>query len=212
MTDQELLSDLQYALLEPPNGGATFPSGLWTPAEVLASSNMRQDLLLKRTQLLIGQVTVSVAQGVARVALPDDWLMTWQVVWRGSDGTVRELIRSDQFQTDHAQPSWPSDQDTPQVYFDHDQALLQLQIAPLPIVAGDLDIFYVPAGATLDGTGENLTVPDELAPTLKFGILADLLGKDGRGRSPERASYANGRFQLGIEVSELILRSSWVGP
>lgn len=211
MTDQELLTEIQHALLEPPDGGATWPSGLWTQAEVLSAANMAQDLLLKRTQLLIGQVTLPVTAGVARVALPDDWLATWQVVWRGSDGTVRELIRSDQFQADHAQPAWPSTLDTPEVYFDHDQALLQIQLAPIPDIDGDLDVFYVPAGVTLDATGENLTVPDELAPSLKFGLLADLLGKDGRGKSPERAAYAQGRFDLGIDVAGVILRSAWVG-
>jgi hypothetical protein len=212
MTDQELIVDLQYTLLEPPDG-ATFPSGLWTPAEVLAAMNRRQDLLLKLAAIEVGIATLPVAVGITQIALPDDWLITWNVVWMGADGTVRELIRSDQFQTDHAQPRWTATAGaTPEVYFDHDQPLLQIQIAPAATVAGNLALLYIPQGATLDGTGELLTVPDEWATGVKYGTLTDLWGKDGRGRSPDRAAYCEQRFQFAIEIAQMVLRSSWVGP
>ena len=36
LTDAVLLNEIQYDLIEAPDSGATFPSGLWTAAEVLA--------------------------------------------------------------------------------------------------------------------------------------------------------------------------------
>lgn len=214
MTDQELLGEIQDTLLEPNDGGLTFPSGLWTRQEVVDAVSDAQNQLLKATQLQIGFAAIDVLAGQARVALPEDWLITWNVVWIGDDdGPVREVVRASQFEFAHAHPLGLVTEGTPEVYFDNDQPLLQLQIAPAPNTGGTLIVWYVPEGPALGGVlAEPLAVPDEWASTVKYGALADLFGKDGRGRSPERAQYCRGRFDLGIEITRMILRSTWVGP
>lgn len=215
MTEFDILDDLQYALMEPVDNGATWPSGLWTQAEVLARMNERQNRFLKHALLLVGiSSPLPLAVGLSRVALPEDWLVTAQVYWAGDDGTVRELVRSDQFQADHAHPEWPiTAEANPEVYFDNDAPLLQLSVAPAATQSGALTLHYVPQGDPFDATGTILpSVPDEFADAaIFFGALADLLNKDGRGRSPERAAYCEMQYQLGQEAASLILRSSWVG-
>ncbi len=213
MTDRTLMTRLQYHLMEPPDLGATWPSGLWTQAEVLARMNERQNRFLKSSKLMVGMAELPILAGVATVALPEDWLITQDVVWHGSSSeTWRPLVRSDQFQADHAQPSWPVAEGIPAVYFDHDQPLLQLRVAPTPTEAGVLLLFYVPQGSPFDGTGELPSVADEFAEAAcVYGPLADLLSKDGRGVSLDRAGYCESRFQLGLAAAEVILRSSWVG-
>lgn len=213
MTDQDLLEALQYALMEPPDLGATWPSDLWSRAEVLARMNERQNRFLKGSRLLVGMAQLPILAGVATVALPDDWLITQDVVWTGTtSGTLRPLSRSDQWSADHAHPDWPTTGDTPQVYFDHDQPTLQIRIAPTPTEDGTLLLFYIPQGAEFDGTGELPSVADEFTDAaILYGTLADLLAKDGRGASLDRAGYAESRFQLGLTCAAVILRSSWVG-
>lgn len=205
MIDYELFSSIQYVLMEPPDGGISMPSGLWTPEELRDRANERQNRFLKRTQILVGVAEIPATAGVFRYALPGDWLTTMSVVWRGSDAIVRELVRSDSFEADHGMQDWTVERDTPQLYMDEDSPLLTIQIAPAPLVDGTLEILYIPQGALLTGNGELLTVPDEYAHAIKYGTLADLFGKDGRGKNPEKAAYCERRFALAQEVAAIML-------
>jgi len=208
--DTAILTDIQYVLLEPVDGGATFPSGLWTPDEVLDRLNERQDRFLKASRILVGIATLPAQAGVHQFALPSDWLSTLSVVWEGNDGLIKELPRSDSFEADHGLPSWTMTRGTPQLYMDEDSPLLTIQIAPAPQVSGRLQILYIPQGVTLTGTGELLTVPDEFSESVaKYGTLADLFGKDGRGKNPEKAAYCEQRYALAQQVAGIIL-DGWV--
>lgn len=210
MTDQELGTALQYGLMEPPDGGATYPSGLWTPAEVWASANERQNRFLKNSRYQVGSATLTAVIGVHRYALPDDWLTTVSLTWIGADGTVSPMDRSDSFEADHGLPTWSTTRGTPDVFMDEDSPLLTIQVAPAPIAAGTFALLYIPQGAELDGTGQLITLADEYAtPVLKYGVYADLLNKDGRGKNPGKAAYAELRYQLGLDMSQILLRG-WV--
>jgi hypothetical protein len=206
--DQDLLTAIQFALIEPPNGGASWPSGLWTREEVLGSLNQRQDKLLKDSLLLVGIANLPVAASQHRVDLPFDWIRTISVVWRSTDLTVvRELLRADSFEADHAIPTWDlTDTTAPLVYMEYETPTLQVQIGPAPTGTGTLELLYVPLGTRLTGQNELLVVPDEWAFAVKYGALADLLSKNGRGQDLPRAASAEQKFQLGIEAARLILR------
>lgn len=201
-----MLSRIQAALIEPRNGGQSFPSQLWSRDEVLAIANQRQQALLQDTLLLLGLVTITpVNIGDHRVALPSDWIRTVTVVWRGNDGTVRELMRSDSFETDHVLPNWEAVDSTPLVYHEQEAPNGFLQIAPGPDVAGSIDLLYVPQGVELTGSGELLTVPDELEHAIRYGNLADLLAKDGRGKDAARAAYCEQRYKLASDLTKIII-------
>lgn len=206
MIDQALYAEIQIALLEPANGGATYPSGLWTPDEVVACANQRQGELLKKCGIVVAQAALPVVAGQSRVTLPEDWQRTTRVVWAGADGRVRALGRDDTWSADTGLSTWGTATGMPLVYMDEEAPTLTIQIAPAPDVAGTLTVFYLPLGAPLDRSGVELTVPDELAAGLKYGILADLLRKDGRGRDVGRAAYAELRFGLEADLARLILR------
>jgi hypothetical protein len=205
-TDQALMQQIQYALLEPPDGGQNWPSQLWTRDEVIARCNERQNRLLHETMLLIGIANIAVLASTHRIALPSDHMRTASVVWRGSDGTVRELLRSDSFEADHAMPTWElTDTTYPLVYMDEETPSGFFQIGPAPSVAGTIELLYIPLGTTLNGAGEILVVPDEFMPSVKYGALIDLLRKDGRGQDLAKAEYAEQRYQLGVDAAKIIL-------
>jgi hypothetical protein len=208
VTGPALLEEIQYAVVEPPDLGVTWESELWDSTEVLAYANQRQNRMLRETLLLVGQAApIAVSAGTFRVTLPDDWVRTVRIVWRGSDGVTRALDRSDTFAADNALPTWMTTTGTPLVYMDEETPTLEVQLAPAPDVDGYVDLWYIPLGAELDLTAdpEILTVPDEEAPSLKYGILADMLVKDGRGRDSVRAEYGQQRFQLGVDLAKIIM-------
>jgi len=205
-SDQTMLSRVQVALIEPANGGQTWPSQLWSRDEVVAIANQRQDRFLKDTLLLGALATVAgINIGDHSITLPTDWLRTISVVWRGSNGTVRELMRSDTFEADHVIEDWEAADGTPLAYAEYESPNLTLKIMPGPDVAGEIDLLYVPVGTPLNGNGELLIVPDELEHAIRYGILADLLSKDGRGKDSARAAYAESRFQLGIDLTRIVI-------
>lgn len=211
-TTQDLLSAAQYVLLELPDGGATFPSGLWTQAEVLAALSERQNRFLKSTLLLVGTIPITgVLPGEHRFPLPQDWLTTVVVVWMSDDGTTRALARSDTFEADHGLLNWVNQRGLPLMYMDEESPTLQVQVAPSPDVSGSLLLIYVPSAPDLTlGVDETLTLPDAYAlPVLKYDLLAQLFGKDGRGKNPEKAAYCEMRRQLGVEMVE-IMKAGWI--
>ena len=206
-TDQKLLQQIQYAVIEPPDGGQSWPSQLWTRDEVLGLANQRQDRFLHDTLLLVGIAILSpVNIGDHSIALPADWTRTVSLVWRGNDGIVRELQRVDTFEADHAIPTWFTTNGVPLFYMEDDvPSSGVVQFGPAPTVAGTLELLYVPLGTPLNGNGEILVVPDECAHVIKYAVLADMLSKDGRGRKPAEAEYCEQRVTLAKQAVDLIL-------
>jgi hypothetical protein len=201
MIDQTLLTGIQYAVIEPPDGGASWPSGLWSRDEVLSYLNQRQDRLL-RESLIHVKTSTNLAVTSRLVTLPTDWMRTVSVVWFGNDGQIRELQRADTFAVDHAEVALARNATAslPMYYMEYDSENLTVEIGPLPTGLGHLVILYVPTG-----NGVSLLVPDELETGLKYGVLADMLGKDGRGKDALRSSYGEERYAMAVEAARLIL-------
>ena len=66
-------------------------------------------------------------------------------------------------------------------------------------------LLYVALGQTLANTGVAFTVPAEFVSVIKWGVLASMLGKVGRGHDRRRAEYCEERFREGVEACKLIL-------
>jgi hypothetical protein len=206
MTDQDLLNGIQYNLVEPPNGGASFPSGLWFRDEVIATINTRQKKLLRDTHLLTQRVEQAVGASTDPVTLPTDLIATLQLVWRVTATGARSILTpSDAFEADLLVPTWQTVPATPIVYLDFDADTLTLRLAPIPDVAGTLEILYVAAPTAATGANRTLSLPDEFCDGVEWGVLADLLGKVGRGGDPQRAQYCSDRFDLCEIVTDIIL-------
>jgi hypothetical protein len=205
-TDQQLLEQVQNTMMEPPDGGTTWPSDLWTAAEVVNYANQRQQRFLKDTHLQIGIANIPGVAGTITYNLPDDWVTTVRVVWVESDGSTRALTASDSWEADYGIPTWTYVAGTPKLYMDVDTAVLTLKIAPLPVADGTIQIHYVPLAGALDGNGELICLPDEYVPSLKYGILADMFSKVGRANDQSRADYCQQRYQLGLDVCRMLLK------
>lgn len=205
-TDQILLNELQYAALETPNNGASWPSGLWTVAELSGYLTQRQRRILYETGCVCNRATLTTTPNVFRQPLPADWIQTRRATWQNPSGVFTPLLRSNVWYLDYGLVSWESiDSPVPLVYMDDIVPTLQIQVAPAGLDGGVIQILYVANGAALANTGVLLTIPDDLVPILKWGVLADMFAKLGRGHDPDKAAYAETRFQLGIELVKSFL-------
>lgn len=221
MTDQDVLTAIQYTVVEPPNGGASWPSGLWTRDEVVGSLTQRQSKFLKDTLSVVNVVDnttalqdtppanppiLTVAASQTRITLPQDCARIVDLVWRNENGVIRELERADTYEVDHALETWEATgADLPLAYME-DAPSRVVQIAPMPAIAGTLELLYVPSGTPFNGNGVGFTVPDECVHAIKYGTLADLFGKDGQGKDPARAAYCEQRVQLAVDATRIILQ------
>ena len=201
-----MLTEIQEALVEPVNSGASWASGFWTSQEVVDYLNARQNRFLKETGILLTRASLATFPAVLHHSLPGTWVATRRVTWKDSLGVFVPLSRSDGWEADAALPSWRYDLlPHPLLYMDGDQPTLTLATAPGALMAGQLQILFVALGTTLGSTGVAFTVPDEFVPAVKWGTIADMLGKVGRGPAPARAQYAESRWQEGIMAAKLML-------
>lgn len=207
MTDQALLTELQYALLEPPDGGQSWPSEVWSRDDVLDAVHGALRYLLRQTHCQttwVEQVVIPLADSVG---LPADWLTTAHLVWRDAASNARSpLIRTDAFEADHGLPGWEGTAGTPIGYADLDTATLELRLVPTPATSGFLENLYVAAPDPVNGNGQDLPIPDSTISAAKYGALATLLLDTTRLQDPERAAYARERESLIHFATDLLLK------
>lgn len=212
--DQHLFSMIQRKLNEPADGGQSFFSGRWTHDELVRSATDRQDYLLKTTHLQIGMAQTIPGSGVLEeqadnplITLPDDWIATVALIRFPTGARPYALTPGDSWQTDMADRTFVAASGRPLVCYDVETPSRTMRLVPAPATPAPLLLYYVPRAAVLTGMGEWCTVPDEVSrTTLQYGILADLLGKTGRGQDLPRAGYCRGRWQLGVEVTNILLQ------
>jgi hypothetical protein len=206
MTDQELLTEIQYALLEPPDGGQSWPSEVWTRDEVLGNLNSNLWNWLRDTHAITTRVELAIlAAALGVVPLPADWLATGAGVWRAANGVRTPLGPVDRFEGDLALPTWETVPAVPLGYDDFEADTLTLQLIPRPAADGTLELLYVARPASVTGAGATLPVPEEFLDAPKYGCLAMLLRKVGRLVDPTRASYCEQRYDLCVTVTKILL-------
>lgn len=212
VTDQEILSWIQALMIEPRDGGATWPSGLWTVDEVLAYANEAQDEFLKETGLVLTPETQALGAGVQRVPLPDDLVILDSVAFDDFQGSIRNVPRADGFQADagFASPTsaWetnPLPDRRPLAYTVGETPNLQLQVMPVSGVGGMLHLLYVALGTQLTGLGVTFSVPDEFVCPIQWRIITKMLSKIGRGAADERAQYAESWWRMGVAATKVML-------
>lgn len=206
-TDLSLLAEIQAALLE----DATFSNGLWSLAEVLRYFNQRQYRFLTETKVLTAIATIPWIPAIDSQPLPDDWIATIAALWHDfPSGEYHVLPATDAWEIDHLNQAFATTGGMPQGYRDGDTLqTLTLTLGPAPAAQGAVELLYVGLSEILDGTGTIFDIPDDWVPYLKYGVYADMLGKEGRGQDLIRARYSDLRYQEGIVLAQSLL-AGWI--
>ena len=206
VTNWDLVTDLQYALWEPPAAGGTWTGTDQFNLAVLSTAiQRRRDQFLRDTgAILTNTVTAySPAPANGRIDLDEAVLVVrrgaWEPVATGS--TLQPLMRTDEWAGTHFAPAWPQSTQLPFCYSTSVVPPITLQLIPPPGADGDLDLVSINKGAVVDPlVALSLGIPNDFAWVIKFGALADLLQGDGLALDPARAAYCEARWQEGIEL------------
>jgi len=205
-----IYSQIQRVTLENAgDGGATWPSGMWTVNEVVNALHAREDRFLAATDLIWTRLETAITTGQADQAAPADWIATIFIALKSSAGLYRELSKMDTLELDYIRSTWPGTSSaTPLGYYESDGATLTTYVAPIPTDPGSaLERYYVAKG---DPNGTTSVVPDEFTPMLKYGILADLLNKVGQASNPTLAAACEERWQEGLAMGQLMATEGWL--
>lgn len=207
MIDQALLEELQYALLEPPDGGQSWPSGVFSREDVIEATNAACRTLQRGTHLTTTYLEQFILAGSLSVSMPADWLATAHLVWRTFPENVRTpLTPVDAFEADLARPGWEIVRGTPFAYVDLDTNTLELRLVPTPNLTGVLENLYVPVPEAINGNGVEVPVPEEFVSAVKYDALRTLLRAVGRLEDEERAKYCDERYEILELAAELLLK------
>lgn len=213
VSSQTILSEIQRVTLEGTgDAGLTWPSGMWSLAEVLGYLNQRQNRWLAATGLVWTHELTAVVPNVSRQDAPEDWVATVLLAFCNSDGCFRELSKVDTVELDLRYVGWPlTSNDRPYGYYETEGETRSVYLAPIPSAAVvQIEWYYVALGTTLTQTpAVNLTVPDEFVPTIKYGALADMFSKVGPTQNLKLAQACEQRWTEGVEVGTIMAREGW---
>lgn len=204
ITNWNVVSDVQIALLEP-----LAPGGTWTGtaqfslAQINAAIQRRCDQFRRETGVVQTEASFSVLPSAAgRVNLSGCALQVRRAVWRNAaTGVALPLTRADDWSASTFAPAWRTP-GVPRAYSTSGTPPHTLQLMPPPLGAGTLELLIVPTGPEILPTADTiLGIPNDYQWVIKYGVLADLLSGDGLALDAARAAYAEARWQQGVELA-----------
>jgi hypothetical protein len=212
VTDFDIIKELQYHLLETAATAAQYAwlgTDMFTLADLTKAIERRRNQFLSETGLVLHVTNFPVASPpVGRQLLADNIIDVRRVIWQGAGpiGYYKDLRREDEYALTAFNQFWSFDADRPMAWSVLGPPPLELQLAKPPMDIGSLWLTTVSAGDALDpiNGATILGIPDDLTPAIKWGALADLLGRDGVSRDAERSSWAAQRYEQYVELARLL--------
>jgi hypothetical protein len=209
VTDRNVIQQLQLALLESTASQSSWlGTEMFTYADLANAIQNRLNQFLSDTGVVVNASTVNViAPPVGRQPLDQKTIDVRRAAWVGASplNYYVPLWRDDERLLTAADQTWSVNPGTPEAFSVMAPPPLQLQLSPIPISSGQLELL------TVDSTTLNpaaaatvLGIPDDLTPAIKWGALADLLGKDGIARDPARAQYSEQMYQLYVRLARML--------
>lgn len=213
LLEQDLIVDIEYSLIEPITtnwvGGWT-GTDQFTMDDVVKAIERRRNLFLLLTGLnlthSIGFYNPAPSDG--RLVLSDSIQLVRRVAWQTTPieatSTYTPLWREDEQSANFLHPNWAINPETPIAYSMFLTSPVAIQVIPIGGDNGILDLVTVDNPPNLNEVvGTLLSIPDDWAWVVKWGALADLLGRDGQAFDPSRSEYCEKRFQEGVRFALL---------
>jgi hypothetical protein len=207
ITDRYVINSLQYSLLEPVTDFNS--SSTWTGTEQFTMDDLTRAIERRRNQflaLVMSHITrsqvVYPTGSNGRVLLSDSIIDIHRVAWLDADGSYTPLYKEDEYNASTLISGYENSPDTPTSYSTILQSPKGIQIIPPSNDIGTVDLLTINNPSNLDETiGVLLNIPDDLAWIIKYGALADLLGKEGQSYDPIRSKYCESRYEQGLQIA-----------
>lgn len=211
--DTDLYQIILYHLIEPQLASGTWAgTPQYTVLDLTQSYIRRQNEILQYASANIQQLTpINLTPGTRTVSIPDTVLdiRRARYVPVTSPPSPQTLWRGDPLSFQSFTPSYrQTSGQNPRNYALSDRPPLTLDVDFAPPQAGILDLLGTVAGTPANlPAATPLSIPDDWAWVLKFGMLADLYNKQGEATDEPRAQYCLTRYTEGLK---LMLECPWL--
>lgn len=205
VTDTQLVSQIQFHLLEPSTGTSWTGSDQFTLTDVTNALQKRRDMFLAETATTISRtVLIPAIIPVQRLSVADSTVAVRRVAFKNAANIISPLWPESTSNQMAFAPDNLLTPGAPVSYSIDTTRVNELVLAPPIGDTGTFEILTVATGATLDPTtGVVLGVPDDMSWAIKWGALADLLGKDGQVRDSERAGFCERKYRMAVDMAKI---------
>lgn len=210
VTDVDLLTIMEYMLLEPPTGATWTGSLQFSVDDLLKAVQRRRDEILSNTSCTVNRHLTTASLTNTRTVLDDKTIDVRRVAWLPNTPTATykntPLLPDDQFALQAYGSIYTArTSGTPGEYLQSAEPPISFDVDTLPAVAGQYEVLSVDAGADLTVlTPTVLNIPNDFAWVNLFGAMGDLFNRDGNAKDLLRAQYCNARY---IHGNALLSRS-----
>lgn len=223
LLDRDLVTDTEYALMETINVTAWSGTLQFILTDLVKALEHRRDRFLFETGMVVRRLVddnpTPNANGRFDIdpAIMNIRRMAYIPTTGALAGVPYPLYRDDEWSLQSFLRTWNAlgttpDQRHPMVYsvgVTPQGPPITIQLAPPLTTGGRLDMIVIsraPVGGDttpcLDPTvGIHMGIPDDWCWVVKFGALAEILGKQGVSYDPQRAAYCEARWQHGIQMA-----------
>ena len=201
VTDQDVYSWLQYALLEPQSPDAGLLTSQFLTADLVAAVQQARDEFLFRTGATATVRTPAVTPNSPTIVLPETVLEARRAYWLPASGGGWPIFRGDEWVTSSYTPGAPSTPGDPATFSAGTVPPLTVTLDPPPSQPGSVEFLTLESQALLTATDDTiLYLPSDFAPAIYWGALAILLSGALERSDPIRAEYARARFDQHCEM------------
>lgn len=211
VTDRQLINAIQDALLEPRTTnwalGTPAMTEMFTVDDLTGAIQRRRNQLLMESGVMQTHSTQAItANATGRFTLTDVEIDVRRAAWLRASSYTSLMCTNDMAVNGFSTSSLITAADPPISFATILTQPVQIALFPPPSLNGTLDLLTVNNPANLDpaSSAGGLGIPDDLAWVVKWGALADLLGRDGQARDPLRAQYAQQRWLEGLIVAQML--------
>lgn len=202
-TDKDVSTLVQYHLLEPATGSSWAGSEQFTLSDMVGALNRRRDAFLSETGSVITQSTQALPANSQFFDTSDNVIDIRNLRWTDSTGVDYVIYPEDISSQRNYSTTFLLTTDIPQTYSSSSVQQLRYVLAPPSNQPGTLGMLTINSGALLDASGISLGIPDDMASVIKWGVLADMLGKEGPGQDLPRSYYCERKWKLGLALSSI---------
>ena len=216
-TDAQLINMLLAALLEPPLTPAWTGTGQYSFDQIRHALQNRINRWLTDTganvtrQIQMVGGTSTGGPSISRIFLPEAVLDVRRAAWLNTAGTYSTLWRDDEYAMQaFRNPGSLAPVDPPVVWGKFTIPPVGLEVYPPPLNPGQLETLVVTSGPQIGASPAQvalaptvLEIPEDFVWGIVFGALSDLFSADGPARDPDRAVYAEQRYQESAELYRL---------
>jgi hypothetical protein len=213
VTDLQIVNMVLACLLEPPLTPTWTGTGQYFFDQIVNTLQNRINRWLTDTGANVTRQIQNVGTGpsAARTFLPEAVLDVRRAAWVNTVGKYSTLWRDDEYAMQAFLNSGSlAPVDPPLVWGKFTLPPVGVEVYPPPLNPGELETLVVTSGpqigttpATVYDTPTVLNIPEDFVWGMIFGALSDLFSADGPARDPDRAVYAETRYQESAELYRL---------